>query len=47
MQILGHKGSMVDLDLGLGLFPQVDEANQRIASLHLNDTSPDNLSLIG
>lgn len=47
MQILSHKGTMIDLNPSLGLLPQIDEANQWIASLHLNDAPPDDLALIG
>lgn len=46
MQILSHKGTMIDLYPSLGLLPQIYKTNQRIASLHLNDTPPDDLALI-
>ena len=37
---------MVDLYPSLGLFPQIDEANQWVASLNFDDTSSDDLALI-
>lgn len=46
MQILSHKGPMIDLYPSLGLLPQIYKTNQWIASLNLNDTPPYNLALI-